>query len=93
MIGVLTNLFMENEPSKKQNTTTNNIEKKDEDKNFDKTKLKEISFWVVGRRKLQRVDSKSHWENQGDFFLCFHDALDQILIEHAFDIGFSKLAM
>lgn len=59
----------------------------------DKSKLREMSFWVVGRRKLRRVDSKSEWKSHGDLFICFNDSLDHVLVELAFDMGFSKLAM
>lgn len=53
-------------------------------------KTKELNFWVVGRRRFKRCDSNSEWSQQGDVFLCFHDAAEQILLELAFDIGFSK---
>jgi hypothetical protein len=56
-----------------------------------KKATKELNFWVVGRRKLQRINSK--WINLGDFFICFHDSCEQILLEMAFDIGFGKLAI
>lgn len=59
-------------------------------KGVDKSKLKELNFWVVGRRRLQRANSSLEWDNLGDFFVCFHDSLDNLLIEIAFDFGFSK---
>ena len=56
--------------------------------------VKELCFWVVGRRKLHRPTLKSDkWQSQGDFFICFHDHLDQALVEIAFDVGFSKLGL
>ena len=56
-------------------------------------KLKEMNFWVVGRRKLSRRNSKSEWKNYGDFFICFNDTVDQILVELAFDFAFTKFAI
>ena len=58
-----------------------------------KTKMREINFWVVGRRRLHRADKNAKWISQGDFFICFHDDIDGILLELAFDVGFSKLAI
>ena len=55
------------------------------------SKIKELNFWVVGRRRLKQINSK--WISLGDFFICFHDAADQILIELAFDIGMCKMAI
>lgn len=60
---------------------------------IDKTKFREISFWVVGRRKLRRDDPSSAWKSHGDLFICFNDSLDHVLVELAFDMGFSKLAI
>jgi len=54
-------------------------------------KIKELNFWVVGRRRLKQINSK--WISLGDFFICFHDAADQILIELAFDIGMCKMSI
>lgn len=64
-----------------------------EDKVLDKKKLKEMTFWVVGRRKLRRLHSNAEWLIEGDFFICFNDSLEQVLVEMAFDICFSKLAI
>lgn len=58
-----------------------------------KTKMREIHFWVVGRRRLHRSDKNSDWISKGDFYICFHDEIDDILLELAFDVGFSKLAI
>ncbi|CAF0843916.1 unnamed protein product [Brachionus calyciflorus] len=77
--GVLFDLFMDDEKTKTKQ------------KNDDKSKMKEFNFWVVGRRKLQRVDTNSEWINLGDFFVCFHDNLEDIILELAFDIGCAKM--
>jgi len=53
-------------------------------------KPKEMSFWVVGRRRLNKSMSQTH--TSGDVFVCFADLAEQILIELAFDLGFSKFA-
>ncbi|RNA03712.1 inturned isoform X1 [Brachionus plicatilis] len=52
---------------------------------------KELNFWVVGRRKLQRKDSQSKWVVIGDFFVCFHDNLEDVVLELAFDLGFIQV--
>jgi hypothetical protein len=58
--------------------------------NNKKEKFKEITFWVVGRRKFKFNNDKNVLKNLGDFYICFHDSLDQVLLELAFDIGFGK---
>ena len=57
---------------------------------IDRQKMKELNFWVVGRRKLKRVADE--WVNLGDLFICFHDSVEDILVELAFDIGFAKMS-
>lgn len=52
-----------------------------------------MTFWVVGRRKMKRMAPKSNWTHVGDFFVCFNDSVDQVLLELAFDMGFAKLAI
>lgn len=65
---------------------------KNPDRKDDMSKMKEMNFWVVGRRKFKRDSNKpTSWTSLGDFFVCFNDSLDQILMELAFDVGFSKL--
>lgn len=66
-------------------------EKKEEQQSS--IKLKEMTFWVVGRRKMKRIGAKSDWTHVGDFFVCFNDSVDQVLLELAFDMGFAKLAI
>lgn len=83
-------MLIDNEPPQNKPPT---LDPKSDPKPVDRRNFKEMSFWVVGRRKLRRSDPKSEWRNQGDFFICFHDSLDQVLVELAFDIGFSKLAL
>lgn len=96
--GVLFSLFidpdlqLENNNSNKKASAAKVIVEKPP-RVIDKSKLREMSFWVVGRRKLRRVDSKSEWKSHGDLFICFNDSLDHVLVELAFDVGFSKLAM
>ena len=60
-----------------------------------KSKMKCINFWVVGRRRLhrERNSKSSKWINNGDFFICFHDSVEDILLELAFDLAFAKLAI
>jgi hypothetical protein len=85
--GVLFSLLVDDEA--RQLKLAKNPDKKD-----DLSKMKEMNFWVVGRRKFKRAGvNKSKWTSMGDFFICFNDSLDQVLIELAFDIGFSKLAI
>jgi len=55
-------------------------------------KAKELNFWVVGRRRMKRTAAESTWKNLGDFYICYHDSADQILLELAFDIGFCKIS-
>ena len=57
------------------------------------SKVKEMNFWVVGRRKMQRLNPSTQWTNLGDFFVCFNDSIDQLLLELAFDVGFGKLTI
>lgn len=57
------------------------------------TKVKELTFWVVGRRRMKRMSPNSPWKSLGDFFVCFHDSADQIILELAFDIGACKIAV
>jgi hypothetical protein len=92
--GVLFNLLLNEEHL---NAAKNKIEKPNmspaEVAAHLKSKMREISFWVVGRRRLHRDNKNSKWISQGDFFICFHDEIDDILLELAFDVGFSKLAV
>ena len=55
-------------------------------------KAKELNFWVVGRRRMKRTSVGSAWKNLGDFYICYHDSADQILLELAFDVGFCKIS-
>lgn len=58
------------------------------------SKPKEITFWVVGRRKMHRSDlSSNQWSVVKDFYVCFNDSIDQVLLELAFDVGFGKLTI
>jgi hypothetical protein len=64
---------------------------------LDRTKIKEMNFWVIGRRKFKRIALTdmgnqliNEWNCLGDFYVCFHDSCEEILLELAFDIGFSK---
>ena len=57
--------------------------------NNKKEKYKEITFWVVGRRKFT-FTKENILKNLGDFYVCFHDSVDQVLLELAFDLGFGK---
>jgi len=92
--GVLFNLLLNEEHL---NAAKNKIEKPNmsqaEVAAHLKSKMREISFWVVGRRRLHRDNKNAKWISQGDFFICFHDEIDDILLELAFDVGFSKLAV
>jgi hypothetical protein len=63
----------------------------------DNSKMRQANFWVIGRRKIKRsklgIDSGNSTESKAirsyeDFFVCFFDTLDNILIELAFDVGF-----
>ena len=61
-------------------------------KQSSKSKLgKEMNFWVVGRRRLQRKDPQSKWVVVGDCFVCFVDNLESFVLELAFDMGFGKM--
>jgi hypothetical protein len=57
------------------------------------SKPKEINFWVVGRRKMYKSNSSSKWLIVKDFYVCFNDTIDQVLLELAFDVGFGKLTI
>ena len=82
--GILFQIVVDS-PAQLERADTNKVAAKD---------VKELCFWVVGRRKLHRPTLKSDkWQSQGDFFICFRDNLDQALVEIAFDVGFSKLGL
>ena len=91
--GVLFNLLLNEESvHQKKNEKLNNASPAELDAHL-RSKMREIHFWVVGRRRLYRANKHGKWTSRGDFFICFHDAIDDILLELAFDIGFSKLAV
>lgn len=87
-LGVLFNIILTDEKLEQLNNKSNHSSIQ---MACTSSKIKELNFWVVGRRRLKQINSK--WISLGDFFICFHDAADQILIELAFDIGMCKMAI